>query len=953
MEQEPVSRSTAPPSPEARLITLRGVRVHNLKGIDLDLPHRRLIVVSGVSGSGKSSLAFDTLYAEGQRRFIETFSAYTRQFLEKLDKPDADQITGIPPAIAVSQGQGSARRSARSTVGSVTEIHDHLALLYARVGRVVCLDCGREVTPATPGSVVAAIEALPLRTRYLIAFPMEVRPESDRQSLADLLRETGFTRVRAGGQVAALEAGPVPEPGPEDAGVIEVVVDRLVRGSEASERRLDSIETAFQRGQGRCRLITDDQVLTFRRGWTCAGCGRGYLEPEPNLFRPNSPRGACTTCEGFGRVTDLDLDRIVPDPSRSLRDGAVAPWNTPAHRGWLDDLLEVAPKIGLPVDVPFKRLTAEQRAAVVEGAPTVGFGGLREFFRRLEARSYRMHVRVFLSRWRGYTPCPACHGARLRPEALAVRVGGIDLAALSARNVREVRTFLDELALAEAEHPAARQILARARTRLDYLDQIGLDYLTLDRQARTLSGGEAQRVALTAALGSGLVNTLYVLDEPSIGLHSHDVGRLIACIRQLRDAGNTVVVVEHDSSIIRAADVLVDVGPGAGEAGGQILYVGPPEDLSRSAPAGSATADFVTGRRRLIASERRRTADKGQLRLSGARGNNLRSIDVSFPLGLLCVVTGVSGSGKSTLVEETLYPALARRLGQEADPPAPYGELTGTSGLDSVVLIDQAPIGRSGRSNPVTYLQAFDEIRKTFAATHEAKLRNYGAGRFSFNVEGGRCNACEGNGYLTVDMQFLPDVLVSCPECRGKRYRPETLEITYRGRNIAEVLDLTAREAFVFFRHRPRVQARLRPLLDVGLDYLRLGQPASTLSGGEAQRLKLASYLASSPGAITRAAGKSQTLFLLDEPTTGLHTADTLKLLDALNSLLNVGHSLVVVEHSPEVMAAADWIIDLGPGAGTQGGTLVGEGTPEQIAALETPTGQVLRSVLGGGRDTP
>lgn len=934
----------------SRQVRLRGVRVHNLKGVDLDLPHRRLIVVSGVSGSGKSSLAFDTLYAEGQRRYVETFSPYTRQFLEKLDKPDADLIEGIPPAIAVRQG--AARRSARSTVGTVTEIHDHLALLYARAGVVECLDCGRRVEPADPETVARAIDELPERTRYLVTFPVDVRPDTDRALLADALREDGFTRVRAGGQVVALEAGPVPGPGPDDGGLIDVVVDRLVRGTDAPERRTDSIETAFVRGLGRCRVVADDRVLTFHRGWTCAGCGREYPGPEPGLFRYNSPLGACPACEGFGRVIDVDLERVVPDTSKSIRDGAIAPWSTPAYRGMLADLLEAGPALGVPIDLPFKRLSPEQVAVVMDGAPALGFIGLRGFFRRLERKSYRMHVRVFLGRWRGYRPCPSCRGARLRPEALAVKVGGLDIAAVASGTVRQARQFLERVAAELAErHLVARQVVARAQARLGYLDRIGLDYLTLDRQARTLSGGEAQRVALTSALGSGLVNTLYVLDEPTAGLHPHDVRRLVGCVEGLRDTGNTVVVVEHDADVVRAADLVVDVGPGAGEGGGRVLYCGPPAGLTPESAPGSLTADFLTGRRSISLPERRRPLEHGRIRLAGARGHNLRNIDVEFPLGVLCVVTGVSGAGKSTLVEETLYPALRRRLGHDAPAAEPHGELSGTSGIDDVVLVDQTPIGRSGRSNPVTYLKAFDEVRKTFAATHEARLRNHGPGRFSFNVEGGRCDACEGNGFQTIDMQFLPEVLVRCPECRGTRYRAETLEITYRGRNIAEVLDLTAREAFVFFRHRPRVQARLRPLLDVGLDYLRLGQPASTLSGGEAQRLKLASFLPTSAGAITRAAGQSHTLFLLDEPTAGLHAADTLRLLDALNSLLNVGHSLIVVEHSPDVLASADWIIDLGPGAGDEGGQVVALGRPEDVGRADTPTGRVLAARLGLASD--
>ena len=914
--------------------------MHNLKGLDLDLPLGRLIVLTGVSGSGKSSLAFDTLYAEGQRRYIETFSAYSRQFLEKVDKPDADRIDGIPPAIAVSHGGG--RRSTRSTVASVTEIHDHLALLYSKVGELYCLDCGNKVEPATPDTVARATDALAEGTRYLIAFPVDLRPDSEREALADALREDGFTRIRSGGQVLSLEKGSLPTP---SEGGIDVIVDRLVRGSEQPERRLDSIETAFTKGFGRCRIINNDHAKTYFQDWRCSGCGRDYLEPDSRLFRDNNPLGACPVCEGYGRVVDIELDRVVPDSSKTIREGAIAPWSTPAYLGLLGSFLEVAKPLGIPTDVPFKRLTTAQVNLIVEGSPTHGFPGLRGFFRGLERKAYKVHVRVFLSRWRGYTPCPACLGARLRPEALAVTVEGLNIASLLAMKVREARVFLDGVEESQAGNVVARRVISQVVNRLDYLERIGLGYLTLNRAARTLSGGEAQRVALTAALGSGLVNTLYVLDEPSVGLHPHDIGRLIAIIRGLRDVGNTVVVVEHDLEVVRSAELLVDIGPGAGAAGGRLLYLGPPEGIGEV--KGSATGEFLSGRLSALVPERRRKPEKGFLTLAGARGHNLKAIDVSFPLGVLCVVTGVSGSGKSTLIEETLYPALMRRLGKEALPAEPFGSLTGTTGIDDVVLIDQSPIGRSSRSNPATYLKTFDEIRKTFAATHEAKLRNFGAGRFSFNVEGGRCNACEGNGFMTIDMQFLPDVLVRCPECRGTRYRPETLEIQYRGRNIAEVLELTAREAFGFFRQRAKVQAKLRPLLDVGLDYLRLGQPASTLSGGEAQRLKLASYLPTSPGAITRAAGKSHTLFLLDEPTTGLHPADTLKLMDALTSLLTIGHSLIVIEHSPEVMACADWVIDLGPGAGDEGGHVVAQGTPEEVARTDTPTGRVLAKVLG------
>ncbi len=924
------------------VIQLRGVRVHNLKGVNLDVPLHKLVAFSGVSGSGKSSLAFDTLYAEGQRRYVETFSAYTRQFLERLDKPDADRIDGIPPAIAVAQ-RGGGRRSGRSTVATVAEIHEHFALMYARLGVVTCVVCGRVVEPSSPSSVVQAIEAFPDGTRYLVVYPLDVRPDSDLDGLAEALREDGFSRVRVGGATVRIEAGPIPAEGING---VEVVVDRLTRGTEASNRRLDSIETAFAKGLGRCRIVREDDgsEQTFYRKRRCGGCGTDYADPDPRLFRSNSPLGACPTCQGFGSVVDLDLDRIIPDKSKSIRAGAIATWNTPSHEDELAHLVTRGPTMGLPVDTPYEDLTPAQVALLVEGNGR-SFPGLRGFFRRLEAKSYKMNVRIFLSRWRGYRTCPDCHGARLKPLALAVKVGGIDVAALSSMTVGAARDFLAQVAQAEANNPVARRVLDQARGRIDALHEIGLEYLALDRPARTLSAGEARRLALATALGSGLVNTLYVLDEPSVGLHPRDVGRLVATLEGLRDAGNSVVVVEHEEAILRAADWLVDVGPGAGDAGGRILYEGPPAQAGTVAE--SATGAFLTGRARVPIPDRRRDPDaKGRLVLRGATGNNLRDLDVSFPLGVLCVVTGVSGAGKSTLIEETLYPALAKVLRDESLPGLPFRAVAGYDSLSDVVLIDQAPIGRTSRSNPITYLKAFDEIRQLFAATHEAKTRNFSASKFSFNVEGGRCGVCEGAGDLTVDMQFLADVRMRCPECHGTRYRAEVLEVRFREKTIADVLQLTAREAFSFFRNQPKAQAKLRPMMDVGLDYLRLGQPATTLSGGEAQRLKLASFLASTPAAMTRAARGPKTLFLLDEPTTGLHPADIAKLLETLTRLLDLGHSLILVEHAPDVLRSADWIIDLGPEAGEGGGQVVATGPPETVSQTATHTGRALDELL-------
>jgi excinuclease ABC subunit A len=921
---------------QPRSIELHGVRTHNLRSIDLDLPLGKLIVVTGVSGAGKSSLALDTLYAEGQRRYVETFSPYTRQFLAKLDKPDADRIEGIPPAIAPGQPQG--RQSGRSTVGTITEIHDALCLLYTRAGEVICRTCGHRVEPASPASVALAIEAWPDGTRYEVAFPVEIRPETDRAALTRSLAALGFTRLRVNGAIILLDDPGLALP---DSGAVDVVVDRLVRGKDPAQRRADSIETAFEKGMGRCRVCVGDVVVTYIRGWRCAHCGTDHIEPQPNLFRYNSPLGACPVCEGLGRTIELDLSRIVPDRSRTIRQGALAPWSAPVYQGYLQGLLENARELGIPLNVPFEQLTGDHVQRLLDGAPEKGFGGLKGFFGDLERRSHRSKVRFFLARWRRDQPCPGCHGARLRPEALAVKIEGRDIAALSGLTIRDARRFFDGLA-SQRRQPGALSILAQIDNRLGYLAEIGLDYLTLDRPMPTLSAGEFQRVGLTKILGSGLVNTLYVLDEPTLGLHPSDVARLIVTLKHLRDLGNTLVVVEHDQDVILSADYLVDLGPGAGAAGGQVVYSGPVSGLT--AALGSATGDFLAGRKRAVVAGARRIVKQPSIRLVGARGNNLKSLDVTFPLGLLTVVTGVSGSGKTTLVEETLYPALRRHLARESGPAAPYDELIVSGDVADAVFLDQSLLSRLARSNPATHLKAFDEIRKTFAATHEARLRNYDAGRFSFNVDGGRCNACQGRGFLSIDMQFLPDVMVRCPECKGTRYRPEILEVAYRGKNIAEVLDLTGREAFSFFRNRPKVQARLRPMLDIGLDYLTLGQPVSTLSGGEAQRLKLAGFLARSTAALKRPGAAPHTVFLLDEPTAGLHPLDVVKLLETLNALIDRGHSVIVIEHSVELMLAADWIIDLGPGAGDDGGQVVAQGTPEDVTASATLTGQVLAS---------
>jgi excinuclease ABC subunit A len=945
-------------------ISLRGVRVHNLQGIDLDLPHRKLIVFCGVSGSGKSSLALDTLYAEGQRRYIESFSAYTRQFLERLEKPEAERIDGIPPAIAVT-GRGTSR-SSRSTVGTVTEISDYLRLVYAKIGQVFCLGCEREVRQDTPQSVAESIASLPAGTRYLVAFRWPVTPGEDPAQIAAALREEGFIRVIAAGQLVDLTAQPLPPLGAENSngngnrnsGGLFVVVDRLTVGAAPENRLRDSLETAFVKGQGRCYVFVADgeaapvgkplghrqiidsrpwRRLGFSNRLACEDCGREYPPLEPRLFSFNSPLGACPQCEGFGNVIDTDMDLVVPDRNKSLRDGAIAPWNTPAYKHELDELLALAPDYRIPIEVPFSQLTETHLAAITHGVAERNFGGLDGFFAWLERRKYKMHVRVFLSRWRSYHPCPACQGARLRPEALAARLGGLNIAQLHAMKAADAAHFLTQLQLTPWQQQVGRNVLEQVCARLGYLETVGLGYLSLDRTLRTLSGGEARRVALTSALGSSLVNMLYVLDEPSVGLHPRDVNQLIDAIRRLRDRGNTVVVVEHEEAIVRAADQVVEIGPAAGERGGKVIFQGAPAEMETSPT--SFTGDYLAGRRGVALTGRRRSPNHGWIRLAGARGNNLRNLTVEFPLGVLCLVTGVSGSGKSTLVQDTLYPALCRRLRKDAPKPSPCDDVYGDGQIDDVIMVDQSPIGRSPRSNPVTYLKAFDEIRNVFAETVDARTRNYSASHFSFNVDGGRCSTCQGEGYLQIDMQFLADVYMKCSQCGGTRYRDEILEITYRGRNIGEVLEMTVREAFTFFRGRPKVQARLKRLIDVGLDYVQLGQPANTLSGGEAQRLKLAAYMST--------AKRGRCLFILDEPTTGLHFSDIVQLLDCFDALLNVGHSLIVVEHNLQVMKAADYIVDLGPGAADEGGELVAKGTPEMIVRnSRSITGQFLAPVL-------
>jgi excinuclease ABC subunit A len=933
-------------------IQLRGVRVHNLKDVDVEIPHRKLVAFCGVSGSGKTSLALDTLYAEGRRRYIESFSAHSRQFLEQLEKPDVEHLEGLPPAIAVTYKDHS--RSARATVGAATEIDDYLRLLYAKIGRVICHGCAQEVRRDSPGTVARRLRQLPDGAKYMVAFARTLPEGEEKQFLLENLREEGYVRVIVGGRTLNTSDGSAsPRIDVPPGSTAYVLVDRLVAGQSSADRLQDSLETAFASGEGHCWVLLDQPLSDgdtatriddrdwYLRGFStklrCEACQREYPPPDPRLFSHNSPMGACPQCEGFGNIVDVDMELIVPDPNKSLRDGAIAPWNTPAYAHELQELLALASDYDLPVDVPFRQLEDRHIRLIREGVPEREFGGLNGFFAWLEKRKYKMHLRVFASRWRSYYPCPTCGGARLRQESLATQVGGRNMAEIARMKIADSLRFFHELHISKWDRTLGRVMLDQIVNRLRFLNAVGLGYLTLNRTLRTLSGGEAQRVSLTSALGSSLVHMLYVLDEPSVGLHPRDVNRLVDSIGSLRDRGNTVVIVDHEEALLRAADHIVELGPGAGERGGEIVFEGSlPEMLASDE---SLTGNYLSGRRGVTIPERRRSPNHGWIRLVGARGNNLQDVTVELPLGVLCLVTGVSGAGKSTLVQDTLYAAVCRRKRKDAPKPYPFQDVYGDGQIDDVILIDQSPIGRSPRSNPVTYVKAFDEIRAVFADTVDARTRNYAAGFFSFNVDGGRCPACKGDGFVEIDMQFLADVYMKCDQCQGKRYRNEILQITYRGYNIADVLDMTVREAFSFFRGQSKVQEKLRRLIDVGLDYLRLGQPANTLSAGEAQRLKLAAYISS--------ARRRRTLFLMDEPTTGLHYADIVQLLDCFDALISVGHSLIVVEHNLQMMKAADYIIDMGPGAAEQGGQVVVQGTPEKVARFKgSITGQFLAAAM-------
>jgi excinuclease ABC subunit A len=946
-----------------RSIEVRGARTHNLKGINVSIPHRALTVVTGVSGSGKSSLAFDTLYAEGQMRYVESLSAYSRQFLEQMERPPVDSITGLPPAIALEQK--NTVKNARSTVGTATEIADYLRLLYASVGETVCPACGIKVIKHTAAGAVDETLALPAGSRLFVIAPVArascagaeqpppagsgQAPSADAaamrpwDSLQRELQRMGFRRLYLGGKmVEVTEVAEADVPAE-----FHVIIDRLVLEEPVTESRsrlAESLESAFKAGRGRAAVVALDEGmaetgrLLFDIRFNCRQCGREFPEPDPQLFSFNSAVGACPTCEGFGRVSGLDPDKIIPDPRKSIDNGAITCWQTPAYKHLHRECRRACHARGIRTDVPYVDLPDAARRFIWEGdGAGDGWIGIHGFFDWLETKRYKVHVRVMIARYRGYYPCPTCGGQRLRPEALSVFVGGKRLPDLAVMPVKDLRAWFGALALSPEDEAKAAVLLREIRNRLAYLDDVGLDYLTLDRQTRTLSGGESQRINLASALGSSLTNTLYVLDEPTVGLHARDTRRLIGILRSLIGKGNTVAVVEHDPEVIEAADHVIDLGPGAGEAGGHVIFQGPLGDLRESETSQTAL-QMRTHAARAMAPYARRA--KGWLTIAGARQHNLKNLTVRIPLGVLCCVTGVSGSGKTTLVHSCLYGQFRHRLGEAVEDVGAVDSIDGLDALDDLLMVDQSPIGQSTRSNPVTYVKAYAAIRGLLAETPKARVAGITAADFSFNVVGGRCEVCKGVGAVTYDMYFMADVTVVCQECGGKRFKKKVLDVRWNGKNIDEVLDMTVDEAICHFAEHETVTMHLKPLVDVGLGYLRLGQNTASLSGGEAQRLKLASYLA--------APRKGEHhLFIFDEPTTGLHMADVQVLLTTFHRLVHAGHSLLVIEHNLDFVSQADWIIDLGPEGGEAGGQLVVAGPPDKVMACERSyTGRFLRRRL-------
>src|SRR6476646_8382011 len=936
-------------------IVISGAREHNLKDIDLELPRDALIVITGLSGSGKSSLAFDTIYAEGQRRYVESLSAYARQFLGLMEKPDVDSIEGLSPAISIDQKTTS--RNPRSTVGTVTEIYDYLRLLWARIGTPHCPECGEEITGQTQEQIVDRLMTLEDETKFMVMAPIVRGRKGEYGKLLEQMRLEGYSRVKVNGELRRLDEEIVLDKKYKHD--ISVVVDRLVMKTDLRRRLSESVEAAAGLAAGLIEVeivggAQEGEILLFSEQFACLNCGTSIPELEPRIFSFNSPHGACDRCHGLGFQRVIDPELVVPDPTLALAEGALQPWNRGITAYWRRLIASVAESYGVDADLPWSRLSKKEREIFLYGTGderhhvsyTNRFGRRRSYKVRFEGIVNNLQRRyeetdseTNRERIEGYMaeqPCPQCEGARLRPESLAVKVGGLSIAEYSALSARAAAEWIEVLELTKTERAIARLIVREITERLSFLDNVGIGYLSLSRSARSLSGGEAQRIRLATQIGSSLVGVMYVLDEPSIGLHQRDNEKLIATLDRLRDLGNTVIVVEHDEGTMMAADHLVDLGPGAGEHGGHVIAAGTPKEVAKN-PA-SLTGQYLSGKRKIeLPAERREP--RGALLVRGAREHNLKDIDVTVPLGVFCCVTGVSGSGKSTLINETLHHSVANRLHQAKLRPGTHERIDGLEQLDKIINIDQSPIGRTPRSNPATYTGVFDHIRQLFAMTQEARARGYKPGRFSFNVKGGRCEVCKGDGQIKIEMHFLPDVYVPCEQCHGRRYNRETLEVRFKGKTIADVLAMPVEEALEFFKHIPKIKRRLQALHDVGLDYIRLGQPATTLSGGEAQRVKLAAELCK--------VATGATLYLLDEPTTGLHFADIQRLLEVLQRLVSAGNSVVVIEHNLDVIKTADRLIDMGPEGGEEGGHVVAKGTPEQVAAVGgSHTGEYLRGLV-------
>jgi excinuclease ABC subunit A len=937
-------------------IVVRGAREHNLKNIDLEIPRDKLVVITGLSGSGKSSLAFDTIFAEGQRRYVESLSAYARQFLGQLEKPDVDDIIGLSPAISIDQK--SASRNPRSTVGTITEIYDHLRLLFARIGRPHCPVCGRLIERQTVQQMVDQLTAMPPGTRIMILAPLVKDRKGEYRHIFEDVRKAGYVRVRVDGQVR--DAAETPELDRYKMHSIEVVIDRVVIEEDVHTRLADSLETALKLGGGTALVVNADtnQETLFSELFACPLGHVSLEEFEPRTFSFNSPHGACPACTGLGTRMEFDPDLIIPNPHISLAEGAVVPFTMQAHHhdGYHWQLLSAAARhYGIELRTPVKDIPKEKMDKLLYGSgnETITlhyenrWGRTRQYETTYEGiipnleRRYKEttsdHIKEFFERFMSTRPCPVCKGQRLKPEVLAVTIGERSIVDVTRLSVGEVLEFFDHVDLTDRERLIAAQILKEIRARVKFLVDVGLEYLTLDRAAATLAGGEAQRIRLATQIGSGLMGVLYILDEPSIGLHQRDNSRLLQTLVRLRDLGNTLLVVEHDEETIRTADHIIDIGPGAGEHGGQVVAQGTIQDIISAKH--SITGQFLSGKREIRVPGRRRRGNGKFLEVVGARDHNLKNLDVRIPLGMFVGVTGVSGSGKSTLINEILYRRLAQHLYRAKDRPGAHDDIRGMEHLDKVIDVDQSPIGRTPRSNPATYTGVFTPIRETFAQVPEARIRGYQAGRFSFNVKGGRCEACSGEGIIQIEMQFLPDVFVPCEVCKGKRYNREALEIKYKGKSIADVLEMTVEEAVDFFQNIPAIKSKLQVLNDVGLGYIHLGQPATTLSGGEAQRIKLSLELS------RRSTGR--TLYILDEPTTGLHFADIERLLHVLQRLVDAGNSVIIIEHNLDVIKSVDWIIDLGPEGGQNGGTVIAEGTPEEVAMVQRSyTGQFLAKML-------